>query len=515
MDKVVLAIDAGTQSVRSILFDAMGKIVGIHKVPITPYTSEQPGYAENDAEQYWQAMVESVKGLLTRNIVPVKNIQALSITTQRSTVINLDKYGNPLRPAIVWLDQRRTEDLPDIQGPWKYLFKVSGLSDTVHYLRAEAEANWIKTHQPQIWEKTAKYLFLSGYLTYKLTENFTDSVAAQVGYIPFDFKRQQWSRPYDWKWQAIPVKKRMLPELVKPGQMLGKISEQAAEQTGLPKHLPVIAAGADKACEVIGSGCLTENMACLGLGTTATINVISREYKEIIPLLPAYPSVIPDAYNLEIQIFRGFWMVSWFKEEFGSFEQQLAEEEGIPAEEILERMIKDIPPGSDGLVLQPYWSPGLRHPGPEARGSIIGFSDIHTRGHFYRAILEGIGYALKEGSERIEKGTHTPIKELYVAGGGSQSPTAMQIMADIFGLPATGPHTFEASGLGAAICAAVGSGMYENFSTAVHAMTRPGERFEPRKSTHEQYSLLYRDVYKRMYTRLKTLYRSIKNIQNG
>ena len=125
------------------------------------------------------------------------------------------------------------------------------------------------------------------------------------------------------------------------------------------------------------------------------------------------------------------------------------------------------PPGSMGLILQPYWSPGVRVPGPEAKGAVIGWGDVHTRAHLYRAILEGLAYALREGAERTVKRTKVPITELRVSGGGSQSPAAVQLTADVFGLPASRPHTHETSGLGAAIDAAVGLGLHPSFEAAV------------------------------------------------
>jgi sugar (pentulose or hexulose) kinase len=145
---------------------------------------------------------------------------------------------------------------------------------------------------------------------------------------------------------------------------------------------------------------------------------------------------VPGAYSLEIQIYRGYWMVSWFKNEFGHHEQRLADERNIAPEELFDELLRVVPPGSDGLVLQPFWSPGLKLPGPEARGAIIGFGGVHTRAHLYRAILEGLAYALRDGAERTSRRSGTPITELRVAGGGSQSDQAMQITADVFGLPA-------------------------------------------------------------------------------
>ena len=148
----------------------------------------------------------------------------------------------------------------------------------------------------------------------------------------------------------------------------------------------------------------------------------------------------------------------------------------------------------------------------EARGAIIGFGDVHTRAHIYRAILEGLAYALREGAERMMKRTGLPITELRVAGGGSQSDAAMQITADIFGLPATRPHVYEASGLGAAIDAAVGVSLHRNFETAVAEMTHKGDTFTPNPEARGVYEGLYQRVYRRMYDRLRPLYEEMREI---
>jgi sugar (pentulose or hexulose) kinase len=229
-------------------------------------------------------------------------------------------------------------------------------------------------------------------------------------------------------------------------------------------------------------------------------------------MIPPYPAAVPGAYSLELQVYRGFWMVSWFKQEFGQIEQALAADRGTAAEALFDTLVNAVPPGSMGLILQPYWSPGLKEPGPEAKGAVIGFSDVHTRAHLYRAILEGLAYALREGKERSEQRSRVPITELRVAGGGSQSDAAMQITADVFGLPATRPHLYEASGLGAAIAASVGLGLHPDFAAAVEAMTHTGQTFEPNPRAQAIYDGLYRRVYLQLYARLKPLYEAIREV---
>ena len=182
------------------------------------------------------------------------------------------------------------------------------------------------------------------------------------------------------------------------------------------------------------------------------------------------------------------------------------------AEALFDDLVRATEPGALGLMLQPTWTPGVRVPGPEAKGAMIGFGDVHTRAHLYRAILEGLAYALREGGERAAGRAHVPLRELRVSGGGAQSPAAVQLTADIFGLPTARPHTHETSGLGAAIDAAVGLGLHPSFPAAVDEMTRVVETLEPDGARHALYDQLYTRVYRRMYDRLKPLYEEIMAI---
>ena len=508
----ILAIDNGTQSVRALLFDLHGNLVDKSQVAIDSYQSPRPGWVENDPEVFWQALCQACQHLWANTSVPKSAVAGVVITTQRATTIALDKAGQPVRPAIIWLDQRRTEHTPKLKWWWEIAFKLIGMRDTVNHFQKESEANWIAHHQPDIWAKTDKYLLLSGYLNYRFTGRFVDSVASQVGYIPFDYKNGCWAAASDWKWQAMPIKPSMLPELVPAGTIIGKVNAQVALDTGIPEGMPVIAGAADKACEVIGAGCLTPEIACLSYGTTATVNTTTSRYLEATPFIPPYQAAIPNHYNTEIQITRGFWMVSWFKEQFGLHERQVALERGVAPEALFDELVNAVPPGAQGLMLQPFWNPGIKIPGPEAKGAIIGFGDVHTRSHLYRAILEGLAYALREAKERIEKRGGARITKVRISGGGSQSDAAMQITANIFNLPCERPHLYETSGLGAAVLAAVTLKMHPDFATAIAKMTRIGQVFQPEPVHAKTYEQLYRRVYCRMYKRLQPLYLDIQEI---
>ena len=165
-EPLILAIDVGTQSVRALLFDPRGQLVAKSRVPLEPYFSPQPGWAEQHPEYYWTKLGEACQALWSTANVPKDALVGVALTTQRATIVNVDADGRPLRPAIIWLDQRRATGQHPVGGRWGLLFTLLGLSDTIAYFQAEAEANWIRTEQPDIWERTHKLLLLSGYLTY-------------------------------------------------------------------------------------------------------------------------------------------------------------------------------------------------------------------------------------------------------------------------------------------------------------------------------------------------------------
>ncbi|MHB1683891.1 MAG: FGGY-family carbohydrate kinase [Bacilli bacterium] len=513
MSDKVLAIDVGTQSVRALVFDGAGSLVdSVQVVYDEPYQAPHPGWAEQDADYYWEQLAIACRRLWNNGRATPGEIAALALTTQRATVVILDEAGKPLRPAILWLDQRMADTVPRIGGVCGLLLRVAGVRATVRALQSHAEVNWLREREPDLWKRARRFLYLSGYLTHKLTGEYKDSAASQVGYAPFDYRKQRWPRASHWMWRAIPVDRVWLPDLVLPGELIGAITEEAAAKMGFSARVPVIAAASDKACETLAAGCTKLHQGCIGYGTTATINVNSSRYREPIFLQPAYPSAIAGQYNLEIQIFRGFWLVSWFKFQFAKEEIRMAAELGWPAERLLDEQIADIPAGSLGLMVQPFWSPGVRYPGLEARGAMIGFSDAHTNAHVYKALLEGLAYSMRAGRERIERKSGAALTEMHVCGGGSQSDQMMQITADVLGMTVVRTAVHEAAGLGAAILASVAAGLHPDVEAAVGAMAKSGAVFAPDPARARLYDSLYRQVYSRMYGRLRPLYRSLRSM---
>lgn len=509
---LLLAIDQGTQSVRAMLFDLDGQLVAKAQQHIEPYFSAQPNWAEQDCDYFWQNLSLACQSLWQQYPALKSRVVAASITCQRASMVSLDEHFQPLRPATIWLDSRRTDDYPKLPLWLQSGITLAGQQHTMYQFQSKAECNWLAVDQPDIWAKTRYFVQLSTYLTLKLTGELIDSTSSQVGYVPFDYKQQRWASPLDIKWRALTLKRKQLCKLVEPSELLGNISQEAAQATGIPQGLPLFASGADKACEVLAAGAITPEIGCISYGTTATINTCNTKYIEPMPFIPPYPAAIPQHYNSEIIVQRGFWMVNWFKREFAMQETMEAQRQGVAAETLFDTLLNETPAGAQGLILQPFWNPGVKFPGPEAKGAIIGFADVHTRAHLYRAIIEGIGYALRQGKTQLEKRNGQTIQRLKVAGGGSQSDAIMQITANIFGIPAERPHTFETSGLGAAINAAVGAKYFNSHQAAVKAMTHSGQVFQPEPEQTKLYDALYQQVYTQMYDRLSPLYRSIRHI---
>jgi sugar (pentulose or hexulose) kinase len=509
MAENLLSIDCGTQSIRVIIFSPEGEILEREKIEYEPYNSPEPGWAEQDPEIFWIELCAASRAICFRNPALMESVGGVGVTTQRDSMINVDEQGDPLRPVITWLDQRKAKPVYRPGGLTGLVYQVVGMDEAIGKTQADGKCNWIAQNEPSIWKKTHKYLQVSGFVNHRLTGRFVDSIASQIGHIPIDYRKMVWAKPGGLTGRMFPVDGEKLPEIVPPGQVLGEITRKAAEATGIPPGTPVIAAGSDKGCETIGMGVVDPAMASLSFGTTATVQTTYHKYVEPIRFMPAYPAPIPDHFNPEVEIFRGYWMISWFKREFGYKEILDAKREGITPEIILNRLLKEVPPGSMGLLVQPYWGPGLKE--PAARGAIIGFGDIHTRAYMYRGMIEGLGYALKEGLHRIEKVTHKNVGLVAVSGGASQSDEICQISADIFNRPMVRGETWETSALGAAIITAVGIGLYSGFAESIKGMVRYGKTFHPDPINVALYERLFH-VYKKIFPSLNHLYKELREI---
>ena len=506
MQSTLLAIDCGTQSIRALLFNLGGSLLESAKIPYSPYFSEKPGWAEQNPEVFWEGLIKACLQLRRQNPAAFGALAGMGVTTQRDSMVCVDRSGNSLRPVITWLDQRKAKPVYRPRGAAALLFHGIGMHSALMKSQCDGKSNWIRQNQPRLWEKCHKYLQVSGFLHHRLTGDFVDSKASQIGHIPINYKTRDWAKPSALNAKLFPVEPEKLPELVEPGTLIGRVHRQAAEETGLPEGLKVLACGSDKGCETLGMGVLDQSMASLSFGTTATVQTTARRYFEPVRFMPAYPAPLPGSWNPEVEIFRGYWMITWFQEQFGYREVLKSQHCGRSPEELLDELLKTVPPGSMGLLVQPYWSPGLKH--PMAKGAMVGFGDIHDRAYVYRAMVEGLSYALREGLHSLETRGKAKIKQAAVSGGASRSDEICRISADIFGVPIVRGNTWETSGLGAALITSVGLGIHGSFETAVEQMVHYHDTFYPDPRHRELYDSLFA-IYKKIYPTMRQLYQEI------
>ena len=507
---LILTFDVGTQSARALLVDRKGTIVDkVKKVYPEPYYSKNPNWAEQDPKAYWDIMCSASQELKARHPALWERILAVTCTCIRGSAVCFDENHEPVRDVILWLDKRKAENMPPMSLKVRTLFKAAGLTETINILRTGMYCNWLAMNESKNWVHTKTYGLLSLYFNLKFTGILKDSTANMCGILPYDTKNRCWYPASDIHRELYMVRDDQLFPLVAPGTVLGPVTAQAALETGINPGTPFIVTGSDKMCETLGLSCTTSDTAAISLGTLSSIQVPSKRFFTMQTVLPPFPSLTGDYLN-EIQTYRGFWLVSWFKDQFGQQEIAEAEKRGVHAERLLDDQLQLIPPGCDGLIMQPTLTPDAVT--PHARGVFLGLTEVHTRMHFYRAIVEGISFILYDGLKALEKAGKTEVMRAFIAGGGSNSPAICQIVADVSGLPIYRIQTDEACGLGSSVLAFVALGVYGSIDEALKAMVHEKDHFDPDPETHQLYKRMYYEVYCKIFKKMVKLYRNIDNI---
>ena len=509
-EPLMLVFDVGTQSVRAVLIDRNGEIAALSQnVYEQPYYSLHPNWAEQRPDFYFEHMCVVSQRLRDQAPEAFARIAGVTVTVFRDTTVCMGADGKPLRDCILWVDQRRCAHPKELSAARRSLFALVGMRETIDMLQRTAACNWIAENEPEIWARTDKYVCLSTYLNYRLTGRVADSQAALLAKIPYDYKNRRWDE-HGLTRDAYDIPKDMLCEMVPSGTVLGGVTPEASRLLGIVEGVRVIASGSDKGCETIGLSVIREDQAALSFGTSCSVEFTTRRYFEPTPFMPAYPAVPNDMYNPEIQLLRGYWMLTWFLQNFGQSEIEAAKALRCRPEELYNQHLGEIPPGCEGLLVLPHWTPGLST--PNTRGAMIGFSDVHTKYHIYRAIIEGVNFGLIEGLRGMEKRSGQKIRHLYLGGGGSRSAEICQITANMFGLPVSRTQTNEASAMGAAICCFVSAGEYDSYEDAITHMVRLRDTFEPDMAEHSLYEKIYTEVFSRYYRTVSPLHKKIGEI---
>jgi len=507
----VLVLDCGTQSMRSVVFNQEGMLLGIEKVKYPKYETNLDGFCEMNADVFWDSAVEAVNKLWDSNPDVMEKVEVVTLASQRSTSVFVDEEGKPLRNAISWMDARKLKSSHKMPKASKNFFKMVKVWDMIDNYNRSCPYHWVEHHEPEVMEKVHKLLFLSTYLNFKLTGQFKDSITSAPGYIPFSNKKLNWATKSDIEGKVFSVKKDHLFELVQPGELIGELTSESAKLLRLKPGTKVVAAGSDKACETIGIGCFDETTVSVSLASMVTVETTTEKYLPLYKYGTVFPAAIKGKYNPELGITRGFWLISWFIEEFGELEKKESIEKELSIERLLNEKLSQIPPGSDGLLMQPFWMSDVRY--PSASGTLIGLSDVHTRIHFYRALVEGLGYSIKEGIISIEKKTGIPIERIGLSGGGSQSSIICQILANILNKEVYVVQSHETTGLGAAMLGYIHMGLYDNVADAAIEMVHVQNTYKPVEEVARRYDELYEEVYELTYKRLQPVYKKMVELK--
>jgi xylulokinase len=369
---------------------------------------------------------------------------------------------------------------------------------------------WLAEHEPHLVARTTRFLDVHAFLVHRLTGHYRTGLANADPLGVLDMERRIWA---DDLIRAIGLRPDQFVDLVEPGALIGHVTPSAAAATGLPAGLPVIAGAGDGHCAGLGANVTREGIAYLNLGTGIASGACSptylcdRAFRTLI-------APIPDSYYIEHILRGGVYTVAWFVEQFAADLRSAAP--GRSAEAILEEAASQIAPGADGLMLVPYWN-NVMNPywDPLASGITVGWSGVHGRAHFYRAILEGIAYEQRLVGDAMMAAAGQHFAEYVSMGGGSRSRLWLQIMADVTGIPVVQSTTNEATCLGAGILAAVGGGWYADVRAAADAMTGTAARYVPAPATMEVYNRLYQEVYRTLFPTLQAALDRLSLLTHG
>lgn len=474
--ELLLGIDAGTTSVKAGLFRPDGQCLALAR---QEYQLSTPGAnrAELDAELYWQGCVAATRSVLEQANASPQEVAALSVSSQGETMIALGSRGQPLHPAIVWLDNRAAREADTLAGKFSGdAYGVTGIPEIIPTWTA-CKILWLKNNEPEVFAHTEKFLLVQDYLVHRLTDEYVTNGSISCTTLYFDIVGDRWWQPI---LDEIGVASKYLPELIQPGAVAGTLTQEASRQLGLRQTTKVIAGGMDQSVGAIGAGNIRPGIVSETTGAALTIQAtIPSPGLDKNKIVPVYSHSIPGRYLFVPVCPTAGMAYKWFRDTFATAEMAQAAKEGSDAYDLLNALAAEAPAGCDGLILLPHlmgaFSP---KPNPEARGSFTGFTLSHNRSHFARAILEGVAFLLKLNLDTIQQ-AGVEVKEIRPTGGGARSPLWNQIKANVCNLPVITLLNEETALLGNAILAGVASGVFRSVDEGCASMVAVKERVRP------------------------------------
>ena len=481
-----LGIDVGTGGTRAVLADAGGKIRHAFTSPHEDIRMEQPLWAEQRPEDWWNAAQQAVRGVLAQAGASGKDVRGIGLSGQMHGLVMLDESDRVIRPALIWCDQRSQAQVDAIN---ESIGKEAVLACTANPVLTGftlPKLLWVRDNEPRHFERVRKVLLPKDYVRFGLTGEFASDVSDASGTALFDVVRRQWSYALA---DRLGLDRSILPPALESAALSGKVSPAAAAATGLAEGTPVVAGAGDQAASAVGNGIVESGIVSCTLGTSGVVFAHME--------LPAYDP--RGRVHTFCHAVEGAWHVmgvtqgaglslQWFRNNLApgtDYAALTAEAAGAPA-------------GSQGLFWLPYLM-GERTPhlDASARGGWIGLTAKHTRADLIRSLLEGVSYSQKDGLDIIEQ-MGVEVKSVRLSGGGARSPFWRQMLADVFGKRVAILESQEGSAYGAALLALVGTGEYSSVRDVCKAAIKETGALQPRPREHAIYAGGHR-MYQSLY----------------
>ena len=463
---LVIGLDSSTQSTKALAWTREGEPVAEGRAPI-PMATPRPGWAEQNPADWWTAAATALTALCEQ-IDPAR-VAGLAISNQRETVALTGADLAPVRPAIVWLDERARDELKPFSESFgaEELHRITG--KPVDVTPVVYRLSWLRRHEPETLDRAARILDVHGYLTGRLTGRATASWTSADPFGVFDITTKQWSAPI---LDRLGLAADRFAGLARPGDRVGGVSEQAAAETGLRAGTPVFAAGGDGQCAGLGVDAARSGVIYLNLGTAIITGAWSADPR---PCLSWRTMTSPtgEGYFLEGCQRAGAFFINWFVDTLAG---------GRDSPDVFARLeaeAADLPVGSEGVTVSPYLSGCMDpHWDPDARAAFLGLAPHHGLGHLYRASLEALTLESARCIASMDAAGLAPAK-IVAVGGGAASALWRAMLADATGLPLSVSRSVEASSLGAAMAAAAGLGWHASLADAAQAMSAQGDVTAP------------------------------------
>ncbi|MBI1281302.1 MAG: xylulokinase [Anaerolineaceae bacterium] len=493
MSKYFMGVDTSTTASKALVVDEQGNVMVVKGNP-HELSTPRPLWSEQDPENWWQAASKSIREVV--EVVGAENIAAIGLTGQMHGLTSLDKDGKPVRPAILWNDQRSSPQCASVTEKVgaKKVYQIVGTRLLAGF--TAPKILWVHENEPENYARIAHVLLPKDYIRFRLSGAFVCDVADASGFGCMDVGNRTWS---DEMLAAFDIPRAILPDLCESQEVSAYVNEAGAAATGLKVGTPIVGGAGDQPASGVGNGIVSKNLASLTVGTSGVAYAFNSQYApEPDGRLHTFCGPIPGTWFHMGVMLSAAGGLRWLHDELTP---DLSYDD-------LNKQAESVPRGSLGLLFAPYLT-GERnpHPDPFARGAFVGLTLRHGLSHMIRSVMEGVSFGMRDQLELLRSLGANP-SEAVIAGGLVNSPIWLQLTTDIMGIPLYTVNTGESSAFGAAILAVVGSGTYADVPTACANMIRRENTIQPDSQGAAEYERLY-PSFQALYPALKDTYAAL------